>query len=217
MKRLEKSRWAFKDKQSTIYSKHTPVPVWVVLKSKDNSLFVNTIHALLEAQAKYMPWHGLFVMDAVNYLREDGYSHRLPEPSKDVMELSESVSLLLLQEIMIHFNEVCRVSDDPVKSYNGTDLVVKEAYDYARILDYLVSCQDGTTLSCMFDTQRTDTKVYFTAVHDISEDYFSTLKTMSSKLLLISDSPKDNLIFDDILIVTAESADTSFDFIVKHA
>jgi hypothetical protein len=215
MKRLEKSRWAFKDKQSTIYSKHTPVPVWVVLMSKDNSIFVDTVHALLEAQAKYMPWHGLFVMDAVNYLREEGYSHRLPAVG-DIMELSESVSLLLLQEIMIHFNEVCRVSDDPVKSYNGTDLVVKEPYDYARILDYLVSCQDGTTLSCMFDTQRTDTKVYFTVVHDISEEYYSTLKNMSSKLLLISDSPKDNLTFDDTFIVTAENADTSFEFIAKH-
>jgi hypothetical protein len=215
MQRLEKSRWAFRDKQSTIYSKHTSVPVWVVLKSKDNGIFRGLVQQLLEAQAKYMPWHGLFVMDAVNYLREDGYSHRLPATG-DIMELSESVSLLLLQEIMIHFNEVCRVSDDPVKSYNGTDLVVKEPYDYARILDYLVSCQDGTTLSCMFDTQRTDTKVYFTVVHDISEDYYSTLKTMSSKLLLISDSPKDNLNFDDTLIVTAESADTSFEFIAKH-
>ena len=94
--------------------------------------------------------------------------------------------------------------------------MVKEAYDYARVLDYLVNCQDSTTLSCMFDTQRTDTKVYFTVVHDISEDYFSTLKTMSSKLLLISDTPKDNLIFDDTLIVNAENADTSFEFIVKQ-
>jgi hypothetical protein len=216
MQRLEKSRWAFRDKQSTIYSKHTPVPVWVVLKSKDNSIFQGAVQQLLEAQAKYMPWPGLFVVDAANYLREEGYSHRLPEPSKDIMELSESVSLMLLQEVMMHFNEVCRVSDDPVRSYNNVDLVVKEAYDYARVLDYLVNCQDGTTLSCMFDTQRTDTKVYFTVVHDISEDYFSTLRTMSSKLLLISDTPKDNLIFDDTLIVNAENADTSFEFIVKH-
>lgn len=216
MQRLERSRWAFRDKQSTIYSRHTPVPVWVVLKSKDNSIFQKVVQQLLEAQAKYMPWPGLFVVDAANYLREEGYSHRLPEPSKDIMELSESVSLMLLQEVMMHYNEVCRISDDPIRSYNNVDLVVKEAYDYARVLDYLVNCQDGTTLSCMFDTQRTDTKVYFTVVHDISEDYFSTLKTMSSKLLLISDTPKDNLIFDDTLIVNAENADTSFEFIVKH-
>lgn len=215
MKRLEKSRWAFKDKQSTIYSKHTPVPVWVVLMSKDNSIFVDTVHALLEAQAKYMPWHGLFVMDAVNYLREDGYSHRLPEPSKDVMELSESVSLLMLQEVMFHFNEVCRVSDDPTKSYNGTDLIVKEAYDYARILDYLVSCQDDITLSCMFDTQRSNTKVYFTVVHDVSADFNETLRRMSPNLLLVTDSPKSNLNFDDTILVS-DGTDTILENISKR-
>lgn len=216
MERLERSKWAFKDKELTIYSKHTPVPVWVVLKAKDNSIFMGLVQKLLEAQAKYMPWPGLFVMDAVNYLREEGYSHRLPEPSKDIMELTESVSLMLLQEVMMHYNEVCRFSDDPVKSYNNVDLVVKEAYDYARILDYLISCQDTTTLSCMFDTQRSNTKVYFTVVHDISEDYYLTLKAMSSKLLLIADSPKDNLQFDDTLIVTEDNSDTAFEMIAKH-
>lgn len=216
MERLERSKWAFKDKELTIYSKHTPVPVWVVLKAKDNSVFMGLVQKLLEAQAKYMPWPGLFVMDAVNYLREEGYSHRLPEPSKDIMELTESVSLMLLQEVMMHYNEVCRFSDDPVKSYNNVDLVVKEAYDYARILDYLISCQDTTTLSCMFDTQRSNTKVYFTVVHDISEDYYLTLKSMSSKLLLIADSPKDNLQFDDTLIVTESSSDIAFELIAKH-
>jgi hypothetical protein len=214
MQRLEKSRWAFKDKESTIYSKHTPVPVWVVLKSKDNSVFVNTVHALLEAQAKYMPWHGLFVMDAVNYLREEGYSHRLPAAG-DIMELSESVSLLLLQEVMIHFNEVCRVSDDPIKSYNGIDLVVKEAYDYARILDYLVSCQDDITLSCMFDTQRSNTKVYFTVMHDVSADFVETLRRMSPNLLLVTDEPKGNLNFDDTILVS-EGADTILEKISKR-
>lgn len=216
MERLERSKWAFKDKELTIYSKHTPVPVWVVLKAKDNSIFMGLVQKLLEAQAKYMPWPGLFVMDAVNYLREEGYSHRLPEPSKDIMELTESVSLMLLQEVMMHYNEVCRFSDDPVKSYNNVDLVVKEAYDYARILDYLISCQDTTTLSCMFDTQRSNTKVYFTVVHDISEDYFSVLKSMSSKLLLIADSPKGNLQFDDTLIVTEDNSDTAFELVAKH-
>ncbi len=216
MERLEKSKWAFKDKELTIYSKHTPVSVWVVLKAKDNSVFAGLVQKLLEAQAKYMPWPGLFVMDAVNYLREDGYSHRLPEPSRDIMELTESVSLMMLQEVMMHYNEVCRFSDDPVKSYNNVDLVVREAYDYARILDYLISCQDTTTLSCMFDTQRSNTKVYFTVVHDISEDYFSVLKSMSSKLLLIADSPKENLQFDDTLIVTEDNSDTAFEMIAKH-
>lgn len=213
MKRLEKSHWAFKDKQSTIYSKHTQIPVWVVLMAKDNSVFVDTAHALLEAQAKYMPWHGLFAMDAVNYLREDGYSHRLPAAG-DIMELSESVSLMLLQEVMIHFNEVCRVSDDPVKSYNGTDLVVKEAYDYARILDYLVSCQDDITLSCMFDTQRSNTKVYFTVVHDMSADFNETLRRMTPNLLLVTDSPKGNLSFDDTILVS-DGADTILEKISK--
>lgn len=216
MQRLEKSKWTFKNKELTIYSKHTAVPVWVVLKAKDNSVFMGLVQKLMEAQAKYMPWPGLFVMDAVNYLREEGYSHRLPEPSKDIMELTESVSLMLLQEVMMHYNDVCRVSDDPLKSYNNVDLVVKEAYDYARILDYLVSCQDTTTLSCMFDTQRSNTKVYFTVMQDISEDYFSVLRTMSSKLLLISDSPKDNLQFDDTLIVTEDNSDTAFEMIAKH-
>jgi len=216
MERLERSKWAFKDKESTLYTKHTPVPVWVVLKAKENGIFLGLVQQLLEAQAKYMPWPGLFAMDAVNYLREDGYSHRLPEPAKDVMELTESVSLLLLQEIMSHYNEVCRISDDPIKSYNNVDLVVKEAYDYARILDYMISCQDGITLSCMFDTQRTNTKVYFTVVHDISEDYFSVLKSMSSKLLLISDTPKESLQFDDTIIVSEENIDTAFEMIAKH-
>lgn len=182
--------------------------------SKDNSVFVDTVYTLLEAQAKYMPWHGLFVMDAVNYLREDGYSHRLPA-ANDIMELSESVSLLLLQEVMIHFNEVCRVSDDPTKSYNGTDLVVKEAYDYARILDYLVSCQDDITLSCMFDTQRANTKVYFTVVHDVSPDFNETLRRMTPNLLLVTDAPKGNLNFDDTILVS-EGTDTLLEKISKR-
>ena len=215
MQRLEKSKWSFNDKQSTIYSKHTLVPVWVVLAGKKSeSAFVETVNALLESQAKYMPWPGLFVMDAVNYLREDGYSHRLPDTG-DIMELSESVSLLLLQEVMIHFNEVCRVSDDPTKSYNGTDLVVKEAYDYARILDYLMSCQDDTTLSCMFDTQRSNTRVYFTVMNDISSDFNETLRRMTPNLLLITDEPKGNLNFDDTILVS-EGTDAILEKISKR-
>jgi hypothetical protein len=68
----------------------------------------------------------------------------------------------------------------------------------------------------MFDTQRSNTKVYFTVMHDISEDYFSVLKSMSSKLLLIADSPKENLQFDDMLIVTEDNSDTAFEMIAKH-
>lgn len=199
MQRLESDKWSFKDKNSTIYSKHTRVPVWVVLMSQDVNKQSDLVYKLLDAQAKYMPRPSLFAGTAAEYLRSEGY--RLPEDG-DVMELSESVSLLLLQEIMNHFNSVCRVSDNPLKSYNNVDLVVKEEADYVRVVDYLVSCQDDITLSCMFDTQRSNTKVFFTVVSDMSVDFYETLRRMTSQLLLVTDSPKENLSFDDTLSVS---------------
>ena len=201
MQRLERDKWSFKDKDSTIYSKHTQVPVWVVLMTHDVNKLSDLVCKLQEAQAKYMPRPSLFADTAAEYLRSEGY--RLPEDG-DVMELSESVSLLLLQEIMNHYNSVCRVSDNPLKSYNSVDLVVKEESDYVRVIDYLVSCQDDITLSCMFDTQRSNTKVFFTVIPstDISVDFYETLRRMTFQLLLVTDSPKENLSFDDTLLVS---------------
>lgn len=214
MQRLERSKWAFKDKELTIYSKHTQVPVWVVLMSENTNQFSELVKRLLDAQAKYMPAPAMFAVDAANYLREDGYEHRLPT-NGDVMELSESVSLLVLQEVMNHFNDVCRVSDNPFKSYNNVDLVVKEDSDYERILDYLVSCQDDITLSCLFDTQRANTKVYFSIVTEMSQDFNETLRRMTPQLLLVTDSTKDNFKVDDTIHVS-EGPDVILEKISKR-
>lgn len=199
---LERSKFAYKNKDSKFYENHRKVPVWVVFHqltdTQKESLDLNNFE-----NVRILPWPSTFYPEAIKYISDNGYPTLFTKEQRPI-EVREEILIEMLDLIMRHFNDI--VGPDPaLRPYLDNQLYLEKNHELKEVFDIMLSKQEPITLSTMFDTIRSEDVVWITFVDEINDAMVNVLNTCSYQTVLVGNNLNKSFNVSEILPLKGEN------------
>lgn len=181
---LERSKYAYNNKDAVFYGNHKKAPVWIAVLGATQEQKVHMASELSQIDGvRQLPWPSYFYPEAITYISENAYPDLFKKEKP--IEVREQVLIEMTDYIMRHFNNI--VGPDPDYGfYLDSQLYLNEDKELIQVFDTILAKQEDLTLSTMYDTLRSTDGVWVTFLDHMNKDVEHIFNTCAIQTVLLT-------------------------------
>lgn len=194
---LEKSKYAYNNKDLIFYGTPKKGLVWVVFHGLTDSQKNKIKEAANVEGIRTLPWPSDLYKEAISDIKDTGFRPLFDAPRPS--EISQSILIEMLDNLIKHFNQVVSVNPHPDHPYLDAPFYLKDDSDLRPIFDTMLYRHDQITITSMFDAQRTHDGVWVTFTDTITPEMSALLNVTCHQTVLVSNKVENPYNFSEII------------------